>query len=271
MRLVKTVLNIWVLATLLLLLTLAAIANAQPDNIVVLSGTVYDQVGAVIPNTKIIALNDHGESFVTVTNEEGVYKLELKFVRYGSKKTLKAATYEITADRANTGFKKTILKDFKVVPAYKGSMQLDLVLEALDPEPCGYAGADCLNSAFEKNELSSLSNKISDRPKTEEIIKKVDQAKMRFCGTVRDEQGASIPGVTVNLKPEARSRTRTKYKFLTDTEGNFNIEVLDGLYEIIFSVSSFKKRVLKNQLLPYDPRQCITIELKSSVKPHQIT
>jgi hypothetical protein len=120
----------------------------------------------------VIAKDKKGKTFETITGDDGVYRLKLSFAKYGSKKAFITATYEIIADRPNTGFKKTVLNDFKIVPSYKGIMNLDLVLEALDPEPCGYGGADCLKTdVIEINGQPSPSNKISPRPKIEEIKK----------------------------------------------------------------------------------------------------
>ncbi|MGH9819027.1 MAG: carboxypeptidase-like regulatory domain-containing protein [Pyrinomonadaceae bacterium] len=252
----------------LLILGLVSVATAQVDKHIIVTGTIYDQKGAVIPNTTITARNESGEKFETVTNGEGVYKLTLTFNRYGSKKALETATYEIAAERPNTGFKKTVLKDFKVVPTYTGSMQLDLVLEALDPEPCGYAGADCLTTEpIDVKKMLVPSFKVLPQIRHQETGKE----KTRYCMTVSDEVGAIIPKATVRFSPTKQSRSRTKYEFVTDAEGSFDSEVVDGIYDISIKAGSYKKVVLKNQLLPYDPQGCITIKLKSTVPAHQIT
>jgi hypothetical protein len=93
------------------------------------------------------------------------------------------------------------------------------------------------------------------------------QNKQRFCGTIRDEQGAIIANATV----EGKSSKGYKIKVNTDTDGNFDTEILDGLYKILIRADGFKKKIIKNQLLPFEPRNCIQIELKSNVPPHQIT
>ena len=64
-----------------------------------------------------------------------------------------------------------------------------------------------------------------------------------------------------------KSSKGNKFKTNTDSNGNFNLEIFDGLYKIMIKADGFKKVVLKNQLLPFDSRDCIQIELKSNVPP----
>ena len=97
------------------------------------------------------------------------------------------------------------------------------------------------------------------------------QVKTKYCMTVLDEQGAAIPMAMVSFSPAKQSRSRLKYELVTDADGNIDSQIIDGIYNISIKASSYKKVVLKNQLLPYDPRDCITIKLKSTIPPHQIT
>ena len=93
------------------------------------------------------------------------------------------------------------------------------------------------------------------------------QKKSTFCGTITDEQKAVVPNANV----EGKSSKGNKFETITDSDGNFDIEIFDGLYKILIKAEGFKKIVMKNQLMPYEPRMCIQIELKSNVPPHQIT
>ena len=97
------------------------------------------------------------------------------------------------------------------------------------------------------------------------------QAKNRYCLTVGDEQGAVIQKATIRFSPTKQSRSRIKYELVTDEDGSIDSEVIDGIYDISIKASSFKKVILKNQLLPYESRMCIDIKLQSAVSPHQIT
>lgn len=97
------------------------------------------------------------------------------------------------------------------------------------------------------------------------------QAPTRYCMTVTDELGAIIPKASVRFSPTKQSQSRIKHEFTTDAEGAIDVTVVDGVYDISVKASSYKKVVLKNQLLPYDPRGCRTVKLKSTVPPHQIT
>jgi hypothetical protein len=152
-----------VLQILVLILVFVVTENAQTS---ILSGTVYDANGAVIPETKITAINQKGEKFETLTNDEGFYFLDLPFTRYDSKLFFDfvMAKYEIIVDRENWGFEKFVLKDFRFVPSYKGKMNLDIALNSINPEPCGYSGADCLNTPVIKTTKAKISDKILQRP-----------------------------------------------------------------------------------------------------------
>ena len=80
------------------------------------------------------------------------------------------------------------------------------------------------------------------------------QAQTQYCMTVTDEFGAYIPKASVRFSPTKQSRSRIKYEFMTDAEGAIDVTVVDGLYDISVKACSYKKLVLENQLLPYDPR-----------------
>ena len=58
-----------ILQNLVLIIGLAICVNAQKTT---LTGTVYDANGAVIVKSKVTAVNQKGEKFEAVTNEDGV-------------------------------------------------------------------------------------------------------------------------------------------------------------------------------------------------------
>ena len=149
-----------ILQILVLMFGFVVLVNAQKA---VLSGTVYDANGAVIPATKITAINEKGERFETETNGEGVYVLNLAFNLYDTKTSsdFKIAKYEIVIDREK-GFEKFVLTDFKFVPSYKGRMNLDIALDVYNTN-CGVAG--CLPYLqFVESQQPEVSNKILQRP-----------------------------------------------------------------------------------------------------------
>ncbi|MBA4123672.1 MAG: hypothetical protein H0X72_14565 [Acidobacteria bacterium] len=89
----------------------------------------------------------------------------------------KTAKYEITVDMENRGFEKFVLKDFKFVPSYKGKMNLDIALDSINPEPCDYSGADCLNATPIDAKIKTItSDKILQRP-LEELPKEQNKTK----------------------------------------------------------------------------------------------
>ena len=115
-----------ILQTLILIFGLAVFANAQKTN---LSGTVYDANGAVIVKSKVTAVNQKGEKFETLTNEDGVYKLDLTYIPVEPGFSYKMAKYDITVEAA--GFEKFTLQNFKVTGKYTAKMQLDFALDVL--------------------------------------------------------------------------------------------------------------------------------------------
>lgn len=92
-----------------------------------LTGNVYDANGSLIVKAKITAINEKGEKFEAVTNDEGTYHLYLPFNPYHSKIEFKVARYEITV--VKEGFEKNSVKDFKFVPSSKSKMYLDFALD----------------------------------------------------------------------------------------------------------------------------------------------
>ncbi|MBK7934171.1 MAG: carboxypeptidase-like regulatory domain-containing protein [Pyrinomonadaceae bacterium] len=115
----------------LLLLTFGAFVNAQTA---VLTGTVYDAYGALITKAKISATNSRGQTFESITDDNGVYVLNLKYSKYDpkQKKWYRIMQYDITVDNALMGFKKFELKGFNFVPSANGKMILDFALEGRD-------------------------------------------------------------------------------------------------------------------------------------------
>lgn len=94
-----------------------------------LSGTVYDANGARIFKAKVTAVNQKGEKFETLTNDEGAYTLNLTYIPIVPGFSYKMAKYDITVEAA--GFETFTLKDFKVTGKYTAKMQLDLALDVL--------------------------------------------------------------------------------------------------------------------------------------------
>jgi hypothetical protein len=112
-----------VLQVLLVLFCVAVGVSAQKT---ILTGTVYDANGAVIVKSKVAAVNPQGEKFEALTNNEGIYELNLPYKRTSY---FKAAKYDVTVEAH--GFETLTLKDFKVIGGFTGKMQLDLALDVL--------------------------------------------------------------------------------------------------------------------------------------------
>lgn len=105
------------------LIELPSNANLQNKNEntknITLAGTIYDANGAVVVGTKVKATNKKGESFEATTNDSGIYLLNLLPDYY-------------TIEFEQIGFKKSVIKNFKVVNS-NGKINFDLVLEVGEP------------------------------------------------------------------------------------------------------------------------------------------
>ena len=112
-----------ILQILVLMFCLVVVMNAQKA---ILTGSVYDSGGAVIVKSKVTAINQKGEKFEALTNEEGVYILNLLLDEYKPILDQKITKYEIVIEAL--GFEKYTLKDFKFISSSKGQMNLDFAL-----------------------------------------------------------------------------------------------------------------------------------------------
>ena len=133
-----------VLRILVLILGFVILVKAQTNDKSVLTGTVYDAAGAVVPGVKVTATNEKGLKFEAQTNVDGVYVFKLPFNSFDAKASsgaFRTAKYEIIVDLTNLGFEKFVLKDFKFVPSYTGKMNLDIALDVIksdcDAGGCG--------------------------------------------------------------------------------------------------------------------------------------
>ena len=91
---------------------------------VVLSGTVYDTNGAVIPFSHVLAQSPAGKEYRATTNGEGVYKIELPI-----------DIYAIKVDAP--GFCPSRVSFFRVRNSLFGATPLDVVLGVADGDrPC---------------------------------------------------------------------------------------------------------------------------------------
>jgi hypothetical protein len=135
----------------------------KEQNTSILSGSVYDAYGAVIIKAKVTAKNEKGETFEAETNNEGIYFLKLPFNNYDPKTAsskFKISKYVIIVDLEERGFEKSVIKDFKFISTFSGKMIFDIALDSLNPEPCGYGGADCLQEAEVKPKETVISKKV---------------------------------------------------------------------------------------------------------------
>jgi hypothetical protein len=89
-------------------------------------------------------------------------------------------------------------------------------------------------------------------------------------GTVKDEVGELLPGVSVELRGEALMGTRT---VITDSEGGFRFPALPigKNYELTLSMDGFQTLTRKNLRLTIGATLVLEIELKPSAIKEQVT
>lgn len=169
-----------VLRILVLILGCVIFVKTQTNDKTVLTGIVYDANGALIPAAKVLAINEKGEKFEALTNDEGVYVLRLPFNAVETKSSVdfRIAKYEIIVDLTNRGFEKFVLKDFKFVASYTGKMNLDIALD-VDNSNCG-AGGCVINEppVVESNKREITDKFLQTRP-SEELPKKQNKSKRK--------------------------------------------------------------------------------------------
>lgn len=101
-----------ILKALFLVFCLTIFANAQKAT---LTGTVYDQQGAVIPGTLVKILDKNKKEYLAKSNDEGIYQIDLPANIY---------SIEVTAD----GFEKFKINQYRIVLSYKGKQVFDFGL-----------------------------------------------------------------------------------------------------------------------------------------------
>jgi hypothetical protein len=82
-----------------------------------------------------------------------------------------------------------------------------------------------------------------------------------IVGTVTDESGAVLPGVTVVVRHQGTGQT---FERVTSAEGGYTVPLLPvGTYEITFSLSGFQTRVVRGVILSVNDR--VPIDARLSV------
>ena len=114
-------------STLLLTCIVFAQNSSSSQNVdknVVLSGTVYDTNGSVIPFSHVLAQNSAGKQYRATTNDEGIYKIELPI-----------DIYAIKVDAP--GFCSSRVRFYRVRNSHSVAASLDVVLDVADGDrPC---------------------------------------------------------------------------------------------------------------------------------------
>ena len=113
-----------ILQVLVLIVGLTIFINAQTSKEkTVLTGIIYDDLGAVITNAKITFRGTDNKEKVITPNDDGVFEINLS-----------SGNYIIQVE--SPGFQVFKLEKYRVAPSYKGKMNLDIVLEVRPCDDC---------------------------------------------------------------------------------------------------------------------------------------
>src|SRR5579871_2706645 len=90
-----------------------------------------------------------------------------------------------------------------------------------------------------------------------------------LSGNVVDEQGAALPGVTVEAKHTA---TGTNYETVTNSEGRYEIaNIRAGAYTVTAKLSGFKDQVVSNVVVQLGVSQDTPIKMSIAALTESVT
>lgn len=184
-----------------------------------ISGTIYDELGAVIPNVNVILRNVRDNSIQkTVSNGDGVYLFSY----------IEPSVYEIETDGV-VGFKEFTAKNIEV--SGKNNLQLNMILQVNLSELMG----DIVIISTESPETNA--NKIVQ-------LEKSVSSKPAISGTIRDVEGGIVPKVEITLRDV---KNNSSQNVTSSLEGKYHFDNLkSSTYQIDFEADGFKKSVFEN-------------------------
>ena len=103
---------------------------AQAANTPKLTGTIYDEYGALVFRAKITATGD-GKTFTAYSDDNGDYTLTLPLSPYRSDGKIIMTRYNITVQLR--GFKTSEIRGYAFASGQRGIMSLDVALEFAQP------------------------------------------------------------------------------------------------------------------------------------------
>ena len=102
----------------------------KQDKTIILTGTVYDQVGSTTSGAKVIATDALNKQFETISKQDGTYQLSLPVSTFEPGRdflTNHISVYSVKV--LMSGFHVTEIKGLKFVRPQSGTLHLDAVLE----------------------------------------------------------------------------------------------------------------------------------------------
>jgi phosphatidate phosphatase APP1 len=119
------------LQILVLILVSVLLASGQKNgSTAVLTGNIFDQIGDVLPNTKIIVTNQKGQRFETLSDENGSYNINLPVTVYEGNfdiRKLPITKYKVRFE--TSVFKSLEIEEFNFIQNKSKKLQLDVALE----------------------------------------------------------------------------------------------------------------------------------------------
>jgi Carboxypeptidase regulatory-like domain len=200
----------------------------------IISGTVYDEKGAVVQNVNVILRNVKNNSIQkAVSSRQGDYQFT----------NVEPSVYEIETD-GERGFKKFAAKNIEV--SGKHDLRLDMILQIESTDLMG--DVVIVSTENTVNKIVQTARNTASEP--------------RISGTVLDSQGAVIPGIMITLRD---LNDKFSQKIVSDTKGEYqfsNVKV--SSYEIeIEQRLGFKRFSYKNITVDGNNNLSLNIALES--------
>lgn len=183
----------------------------------IISGTVYDEQNAVVPNVNITLRNIKNNLIQkVVSNRQGDYQFT----------NVEPSVYEIETDDGYLGFKKFVAKKIEV--SGKNNLQLNIILQIKESEVMG----DYTIVSPEKTV-----NKIIQTEKNNAL-------KPSISGVVKDLSEGVVPNVKITLSD---LKNNLSYSTTSSPDGKYQFNDLKpSIYRMEFEANGFKKSIFEN-------------------------
>ena len=194
---------VWMLA-----LGVSNTATAQTSSTSSISGTVVDTAGGAVPGVTVVAKNEAGATFETITNNSGVFSVP----------SLSAGTYTITVSL--TGFKTSVVPDVRVQPGTPTTVKVTLEVGQLEETVTVMSSAELINTQTATISSTLNSDQIIRMPMpTRNVLNAVTF--LPGVNVATTNRNATINGLPESMMQITLDGVSNNDNFLRNTDGFF--------------------------------------------------